>query len=110
MVALLVTMTVGVGLGAVNCLVDGVLMEVDGLDVMLVIVGVVQFVVSVMIGVVLGVVMVVVVGVVVSRLVVGVRPRMLWLVVAINVMLFEAVVVGMMTILVRSLFSDNLVV
>ena len=53
-------------LGTVNCLVDGVLMEVDWLDVMLVIVGVVQLVVSVVIGMVLcvvvGIVMVVMVG------------------------------------------------
>ena len=66
MVALLMAMLVRVRLGAVNCLVDSVLMEMNGLDVVLVIEGVVQLVVSVVIGMVLcvvvGIVMVVMVG------------------------------------------------
>ena len=41
MVALLMAMLVRVRLGAVNCLVDGVLMEVDWLNVVLVVVGMV---------------------------------------------------------------------
>ena len=41
MVALLMAMLVRVRLGAVNCLVDSVLMEVDWLNVVLVVVGMV---------------------------------------------------------------------
>ena len=59
-------------LGAVNCFVDSVLMEVNGLDVVLVIVGVVQLVVSVMVGVVLSIMMVVV-----MIFEMGISPRVL---------------------------------
>ena len=132
-VTFLVPVFVRVRLGAVNSVEDGMLVEVNGLDVMLVIVGVVQFMVSVVIGVVLDVVVGIVVGVEVGIVVVVMMVRVVTilirsnlsvnlmvvivmgrlvvrrLIMAINVMLFTAMVVGVMIILVGSFLSSNLV-
>ena len=87
MVALLMAMLVRVRLGAVNCLVDSVLMEMNGLDVVLVIVCMVQLVVSVVIGVVLGVVMVIVVGRLFIRVVLKIVMRIVvdWLIMGVMI-------------------------
>ena len=132
-VTFLVPVFVRVRLGVVNSVEDVMLVEVNGLDVMLVIVGVVQFMVSVVIGVVLDVVVGIVVGVEVGIVVVVMMVRVVTilirsnlsvnlmvvivmgrlvvrrLIMAINVMLFTAMVVKVMIILVGSFLSSNLV-